>query len=82
MWHAWARREMCTRFWWESPKERVDLEDQGVEGRMGSDWILGRLVGREIGWASVDWIQFAQDRDRWRTLVNTVMNLQVLAPLS
>jgi hypothetical protein len=34
---------------------------------------------REIGWGSVDWIQLAQDRDRWRVLVNTVMNLQVLA---
>jgi hypothetical protein len=37
---------------------------------------------REIGWGSVDWIQLAQDRDRWRALVNTVMNLLVLAPRS
>jgi hypothetical protein len=29
---------------------------------------------REIGWDSVDWIVLAQDRDRWRALVNTVMN--------
>jgi hypothetical protein len=35
---------------------------------------------REIGWGSVDWIQLAQNRDRWRALVNTVMNLRVLAP--
>jgi hypothetical protein len=36
---------------------------------------------REIGWGNVDWIQLAQDRDRWRALVNTVMNLlRVLAP--
>jgi hypothetical protein len=33
----------------------------------------------EIGWGSVDWVQLAQDRDRWRALVNTVMNLRVLA---
>jgi hypothetical protein len=32
---------------------------------------------REIGWDGVDWIELAQDRDRWRALVNTVMNLQV-----
>jgi hypothetical protein len=32
---------------------------------------------REIGFGDVDWIQLAQDRDRWRALVNTVMNLRV-----
>jgi hypothetical protein len=37
---------------------------------------------REIGWGSVDWIQLAQDRDRWWAVVNTVMNLRVLAPRS
>jgi hypothetical protein len=37
---------------------------------------------RKIGWGSLEWIQLAQDRDRWRTLVNTVMNLRVLAPRS
>jgi hypothetical protein len=36
---------------------------------------------REIG-RSVEWIQLAQDRDRWRALVNMVMNLQVLEPRS
>jgi hypothetical protein len=35
----------CKRCWWESPKERYHLEDQGVDGRMGSEWILGRLAG-------------------------------------
>jgi hypothetical protein len=32
---------------------------------------------REIGWDGVDWIELAQDRDQWRALVNTVMNLRV-----
>jgi hypothetical protein len=32
---------------------------------------------REIGWKVVDWIHLAQDRSRWRALVNTVMNLRV-----
>jgi hypothetical protein len=41
MWHAWERREKCTRFWWESPKERDHPEDQGVGGKMGSERILG-----------------------------------------
>jgi hypothetical protein len=31
----------------------------------------------EIGWNGVDWIDLAQDRDQWRALVNTVMNLRV-----
>jgi hypothetical protein len=32
---------------------------------------------REIGFEDVDWIQWAQDRDRWQALVNTVINLRV-----
>jgi hypothetical protein len=32
---------------------------------------------REIGWDGVDWVDLAQDRDHWRALVNTVMNLRV-----
>jgi hypothetical protein len=32
---------------------------------------------REVGWGSMDWINLAQDRDRWRSLVNAVMNLRV-----
>jgi hypothetical protein len=31
----------------------------------------------EMGWGDVDWISLAQDRNRWRDLVNTVMNLRV-----
>jgi len=30
---------------------------------------------REVGWGG-DWMELAQDRDRWRALVNTVMNLR------
>jgi hypothetical protein len=37
--------ETCTGFWWASPKEKDHLEDQGVDGRMGSKWTLGRLAG-------------------------------------
>jgi hypothetical protein len=33
------------RFWWENQKERDHSEDQGVDERMGSEWILGRLAG-------------------------------------
>jgi hypothetical protein len=59
-----------------SLKEGDHLEDQGVGGKMGSEWILGRLA-----WGV--WIGFdSQDRDRWRAVVSAVMNLRVLAPRS
>jgi len=32
---------------------------------------------QEAGWGSMDWIELAQVRDRWRALVNAVMNLRV-----
>jgi hypothetical protein len=32
---------------------------------------------REIGWDVVDWMDMVQDRDQWRALVNTVLNLWV-----
>jgi hypothetical protein len=48
-----GQERKCTRFWWESPKERDESEDQGVGGMMGSEWILGRLAGG-IGF---DWLR-------------------------
>jgi hypothetical protein len=32
---------------------------------------------RKIGWDGMNWIGLAQDRDQWRALVNTIMNLRV-----
>jgi hypothetical protein len=32
---------------------------------------------KEIGWDGVEWIDLAQDKDKWRALVNKVMNLRV-----
>jgi hypothetical protein len=60
----------CTGFLWESQKE-----DQGVDGRMGSKWTLGRSAGG----GGVEWIHLAQDRDRWQAVVNAVMNLRVVS---
>jgi hypothetical protein len=36
-----------------------------------------KMDHREIGWNGMDWIDLAQDREKWKALVNTVMNLRV-----
>jgi hypothetical protein len=36
-----------------------------------------KIYLREIGWDDMNWIALAQDRGRWRALVNTVMNLRL-----
>jgi hypothetical protein len=61
----------------------VKPEGKRPLGRPRRRWEDGiRMALREIGLGSVDWIQLSQDRDRWRDLVNTVMNFRVLAPRS
>jgi hypothetical protein len=57
------------------PEGKSHLENQGVDGSMGSKWTLGRSVG-----GCVKWTHLAQDRDRCRAVVNAAMNLLVLAP--
>jgi hypothetical protein len=52
------------------------LKGKGPLGRMESEWILGRLA--EV--YSV--IQLVKERDRWRAVVNTEMNLRVQFPRS
>jgi hypothetical protein len=47
-------------------------------GRPRRKWVnnIKRDLG-EVGWSDVDWIGLAQDRNRWRALVNSVLNLRV-----
>jgi hypothetical protein len=47
-------------------------------GRPRRKWVDKiKMDVREIGWDGVDRIKLAQDRDQWRALVKTVMNLRV-----
>jgi hypothetical protein len=48
-------------------------------GRLRRRWDDNiRMDLREIRWVGVDWIDMAQDKDQWRALVKTVLNLRVL----
>jgi hypothetical protein len=47
-------------------------------GRPTRRWVDNiRIDLGEVGWGDVDWIVLAQDRNRWRALVNSVLNLRV-----
>jgi hypothetical protein len=47
-------------------------------GRQKHRWLDNiRMDLVEVGWGDVDWIGLAQDRDKWRALVNSVLNIQV-----
>jgi hypothetical protein len=53
-------------------------EAKSPVGRLRRRWVdNNRMDLVEVGWGDVDWISLAQDRDRWRALVNSVLNLRV-----
>jgi hypothetical protein len=57
-------------YWWGRQKVRDHWEDLDVGG-----WtILKRILER---WDGMDWIDLAQDRNQWRALVKTIMNIWV-----
>jgi hypothetical protein len=65
-----GKGEVCTGCWWGNLRER---------GRWGDPDVCGRIILRSSGsrmWG-IDWIELAQDMDRWRALVNAAMNLRV-----
>jgi hypothetical protein len=70
MWQVWMRAEVHTGFWWRNLRKKDNLEESGVDGRI-LRWIFKKWDG------GMDWIDLDQDRDRWRALVNVVMNLRI-----
>jgi hypothetical protein len=71
MWRVWGREEMPIGLWWENPRDENHFEEPYVDGKIILKWIFEQLDG------GIDWIDLTQDRDRWRTVVNTLMYLRV-----
>jgi hypothetical protein len=47
-------------------------------GKARRRWVdSGKMDLKRIGWDGMDWLDLAQDKDQWRTVVNTVMNVRV-----
>ena len=66
-----GERRGAERFWLGHRRVRGHLEDADVDGR-----VILRQIFRKWD-RGMDWIDLAQDRDRWWVLVNAVMNLRV-----
>jgi hypothetical protein len=67
-----GRREAYIGFWWRKLRGKRPL---GRPRRRWEDNI--RMDIQEVGCGDMDWIGLAQDRDRWRAILNVAMNLRV-----
>ena len=72
MWRVWGRGEGCTGFWWGNLRKIDHWGDPDADGRIILRWIFRKWEG-----GCGDWMEMAQDRDRWRALVSTVRNIRV-----
>jgi hypothetical protein len=70
MWHRWGTAEVHSEFWRGDLMEGEQLEYLGTDRMIILKWIFKKWNG------GIDWIYLAQDRNRWRGLVN-VMSLWV-----
>jgi hypothetical protein len=62
---------VLTGFWWGNLRKSDHLEDTGVYGRIILNWIFQKWDG------DMDWINLAQNRDRWQAVVNAVIDRRV-----
>jgi hypothetical protein len=68
-------KESLLKFYWIAD---WSAEGKRPLGRPRCRWVDNiRMDLGEVGWGDVDWIGLAQDKDRWRALVNLVLNLRV-----
>ena len=59
-------------------KDLVEIPEGRPHGRSCHRWVNNiKMDFEDVGGEGTDWIHLAQDRDRWQTLVNAVMNLWV-----
>jgi len=70
MWRIWRRGEVHVGFWGGNLKERDHFEDPGINGRV--------LFSKNGMGRGIDWIDLAEDRERWWVLVKMDINLHVL----
>ena len=63
----WGGGDAYIGFWWGKLRERNYLGDPGVDG----DNI--KMDQQEVECGGIDWIELAEDRNRWQALVNAVM---------
>ena len=63
--------EVHTGFWWGNMRKLDHLQELGVDKLIILKLILKKWDG------GMDWIDLAQDSDRWRNLVNAVLSLRV-----
>jgi hypothetical protein len=73
MWHELGGKKNGYWLLVRKPERKRPLEISRYK------WVDNIKIGLvEIKWGGVDWISLAQNRNKWRTLVNVVMSLQVL----
>jgi hypothetical protein len=70
MWHAWGRSANGVLMANSNGKSPLGRPRRRWEGNI-------RMGLKKYGWEAEDWIDLAQNGDRWRAVVKTVMNLRV-----
>jgi hypothetical protein len=71
-WASHVARMEGRGFHGETLREINQLAVLGLGGRIILKWIF-----QEVGLGEIDWIDLAQERDKWRAVLNTVMNIGV-----